>query len=146
MESTGKYWVPVFNILETTRNVCLMHPKYAKVVLGGELSYVQLEKFKIIRKHMDNLENLKGTLETFIYQLAEQYQSEITLLLTVLGIDLPLTAIRILAEIGADMSVFETAKELCSWTGVSPQKNESAGKKKTSRISRAGAYLKPLLV
>ena len=56
------------------------------------------------------------------------------------------TAIRILAEIGTDMSVFETAKKLCSWAGVTPQNNESAGKKKTTRISRAGAYLKPLLV
>ena len=44
------------------------------------------------------------------------------------------------------MSVFETAKKLCSWAGLTPQNNESAGKKKTTRISRAGAYLKPLLV
>ena len=44
------------------------------------------------------------------------------------------------------MSVFPTAKHLCSWAGLVPQNNESAGKKKTTRISRAGAYLKPLLV
>ena len=66
--------------------------------------------------------------------------------MTVPGISTPLTAIRILAEIGADMSVFETSKQLCSWAGLTPQNNESANKKKTTRISRAGAYLKPLLV
>ena len=44
------------------------------------------------------------------------------------------------------MSVFETAKQLCSWAGLSPQNNESANKKKTTRIARAGAFLKPLLV
>lgn len=44
------------------------------------------------------------------------------------------------------MSVFPTSKHLCSWAGLTPQNNESAGKKKTTRISRAGAYLKPLLV
>ena len=66
--------------------------------------------------------------------------------MTVPGIRTPLTAIRILAEIGADMSVFETAKKLASWAGLTPQNRESAGKKKTTRIGRAGAYLKPLLV
>ena len=44
------------------------------------------------------------------------------------------------------MSVFETAKQLTSWAGLTPQNQESAGKKKTTRIGRAGAYLKPLLV
>ena len=44
------------------------------------------------------------------------------------------------------MSVFPTSKHLCSWAGLTPQNHESAGKKKTTRISRAGAYLKPLLV
>jgi len=44
------------------------------------------------------------------------------------------------------MSVFPSSKHLCSWAGLAPQNNESAGKKKTTRISRAGAYIKPLLV
>jgi hypothetical protein len=44
------------------------------------------------------------------------------------------------------MSVFETSKQLTSWAGLTPQNQESAGKKKTTRIGRAGQYLKPLLV
>ncbi|GAB6171518.1 hypothetical protein JCM15765_09960 [Paradesulfitobacterium aromaticivorans] len=56
------------------------------------------------------------------------------------------SAIAIISEIGADMSVFPTAKHLCSWAGLTPQNNESAGKKKSVRISRAGIYIKPLLV
>ena len=44
------------------------------------------------------------------------------------------------------MSDFKSAKHLCSWAGLTPQNNESAGKKKSCRVSRAGAYLKPLLV
>ncbi|MEB6238783.1 IS110 family transposase [Staphylococcus gallinarum] len=44
------------------------------------------------------------------------------------------------------MSVFLSDKNLCSWAGLTPQNNESAGKKKSVRISRAGVYIKPLLV
>jgi transposase len=260
MESTGKYWIPVFNALEKTCNVCLTHPKYVKAIKGkktdkrdakwiaelfkcdlvrssfippedirqlrdlcryhvkltyintseknrahncltmcnfklddvfsdvfgesatrvidqllklrhsdfdiapllnkrckatveqvkaaldGELSLAQAEKLKLIQQHMRSLTNLKNELEKSIFQLAEKFQPQIDLLMSVPGIATPLTAIRILAEIGADMSVFETSKQLCSWAGLTPQNNESAHKKKTTRISRAGAYLKPLLV
>ncbi|WP_309294789.1 IS110 family transposase [Desulfotruncus alcoholivorax] len=34
MESTGKYWIPVFNILETECNVCVANPKYVKGIRG----------------------------------------------------------------------------------------------------------------
>ena len=57
-----------------------------------------------------------------------------------------MTAIRIIAEIGADMTQFESSKHLCSWAGLTPQNNESAGKKKTTRIGKAGQYIKPLLI
>lgn len=56
------------------------------------------------------------------------------------------TAIAILGEIGIDMSMFLSHKRLCSWAGLTPQNNESAGKKKSVRVSRAGVYIKPLLV
>jgi transposase len=34
MECTGKYWIPVRNVLETSSNVVLAHPKYVKAILG----------------------------------------------------------------------------------------------------------------
>lgn len=106
----------------------------------------QAEKLKIIRSHMDALASLKRDVESEILRIAEAYMPQINLLLTVPGIKEPMTAIRIIAEIGVDMSVFETAKHLTSWAGLTPQNNESAGKKKTTRIGKAGAYIKPLLV
>jgi transposase len=106
----------------------------------------QAQKLKIIRSHMDFLQKLKQDVEAEIFLLADNYKPQIELLLTVPGIREPLTAIRIIAEIGADMSVFETAKHLTSWAGLTPQNNESAGKKKTTRIGKSGAYIKPLLV
>jgi transposase len=57
-----------------------------------------------------------------------------------------LSAALIIAEIGVDMSVFPSAKHLVSWAGLAPTNNQSAGKKKSVRISKAGQFLKPLLV
>jgi len=57
-----------------------------------------------------------------------------------------MTAIAILSEIGPDMSVFPSSKALVSWAGCCPRNDQSACKVKSTRISRAGCYLKPLLV
>lgn len=43
------------------------------------------------------------------------------------------------------MSGFGSSKRLCCWAGLTPGNNESAGKKKSVRITRAGVYLKPAL-
>jgi len=44
------------------------------------------------------------------------------------------------------MSQFGSSKRLCSWGGLTPGNNQSAGKKKSVHITRAGVYLKPILV
>jgi transposase len=135
-----------FDVAPLLHKRCKATVEQVKAALDGELSLAQAEKLKLIRQHMANIANLQNALEKLIFKLAEKFKPQIDLLMTVPGISTPLTAIRILAEIGADMSVFETSKQLCSWAGLTPQNNESANKKKTTRISRAGAYLKPLLI
>lgn len=44
------------------------------------------------------------------------------------------------------MSVFKLDRHLCSWAGLTPADNASASKKKSTRCSKAGQYLKPLLI
>ena len=44
------------------------------------------------------------------------------------------------------MNAFIDDKHLCSWAGLTPRCNESAKKKKSVRITKAGIYIKPLLV
>jgi transposase len=51
-----------------------------------------------------------------------------------------LSAALILAETGADMSVFGSAKHFASWAGLAPAYNESSGKKKSVRVSKAGQF------
>jgi len=116
-----------------------------QLAIDGNISPEQAEKLKIIRSHMDSLELCKANLESAILFLAEPLLPQINLVSTVPGIK-DFSAIAVIAEIGFDMSVFPTAKHLCSWAGLAPQCNESGGKKKSSRVSKAGAYIKPLLI
>ena len=44
------------------------------------------------------------------------------------------------------MTVFDSAGKLCSWAGLVPTNNESAGRRYSTRISKGGRYLKPSLV
>jgi len=113
--------------------------------IDGTISHEQAEKLKIIRSHIDSLEICKANLESVILTLAEPFLPQINLVASVPGIK-DFSAIAVIAEIGVDMSVFPTAKHLCSWAGLAPQCNESGGKKKSSRVSRAGVYIKPLLI
>ena len=261
MESTGKYWIPIFNILESTCHVIITHPKYVRAIPGkktdkkdsiwiadifkhglvnpsfmppldirqlrdlmryrfkllncrtseknrfqnsltmsnimisnvvtdtfgktaqsilkkmlskndnltldelspllrknlkaspqeilesvqGNLTREQNSKMKICLDHYDYINKCVEKLEESIIPLVAKYQDEINLLLTIPGVE-DVSAIYILSEIGSNMNVFVDDKHLCSWAGLTPQNNESAGKKKSVKISRAGVYIKPLLV
>jgi transposase len=57
-----------------------------------------------------------------------------------------LSATTILAEIGRDMSRFPTAGHLISWAGLCPGQNQSAGKRKSSRLRKGAPWLKTMLV
>ena len=57
-----------------------------------------------------------------------------------------MTAIQILSEIGGDMSVFLSAQHLVSWAGCCPHNDQNSKRIKSTRISRDGNYIKPILV
>ena len=73
------------------------------------------------------------------------FRSLILLLCSVPGINI-LSATIILAEIGRDMSRFPTAGHLLAWAGMCPGQNESAGKRKSSRLRKGDPWLKTILV
>ena len=117
-----------------------------KLAIDGFITPEQAGKLAVIREHYDNLQKRKADLEKLILSLAEPYTEEINLILTVPSFENTFSAIAVVSDIGADMDVFPTAKHLCSWAGLIPTNNESASKKKSARVSRAGIYIKPLLV
>lgn len=99
---------------------------------------VRVHHRDMIRRHYDHLlyvEQEVAALETRIDQLIPPYEKEIELLDTVPGINRDAAA-SILAEIGADMSVFPTEAHLAAWGGLCPSNNESAGKKRTVEAVR----------
>jgi len=73
------------------------------------------------------------------------FRSLIGLLSTIPGVS-TLSATTILAEIGTDMSRFPTAGHLLAWAGLCPGQNESAGKRKSSRLRKGAPWLKTTLV
>lgn len=135
-----------FDIASLIHGSMLSKVPELELAVDGVITQEQADKIKIIKQHYDSLDLCKLNLESLVLSLSAPYTKELELILTVPSINNILTAIKIISEIGVDMDVFPTAKHLCSWAGLTPTNNESAGKKKSVRISRAGCYLKPLLV
>lgn len=88
------------------------------------------QKFKMIhaKDHMDFINKAINEIETELFLRSRQYDTQIKRIATIPGVT-ELTALFILSEIGADMSVFESDRHLCSWAGLIPANNESANKK-----------------
>ena len=112
---------------------------------GYEITVEQKTRIGIVRDHLRYIDTLIDRVDSCINTMVDKYEGYIVLLCTIPGVDRS-SAITILSEIGVDMAQFGSSKRLCCWAGLTPGNNESAGKKKSVRISRAGVYLKPALV
>jgi transposase len=124
-----------------------MHKKKDEIALAidGTINEVQSEKILLCLNHMKEIKNYIAQVEGTAMRLAAFYSGAIAIIQSVPGIR-QLSALAIFSEIGADMSKFHSDRHLCSWAGLAPSNDQSAGKKKSVRISRAGVYIKPLLV
>ena len=112
---------------------------------GYSITNEQKLRMKIISSHLDYIQSAIADVDSAIDAMVAKHENLIALLQTVPGIDRN-SAITIISEIGTDMEQFGSSKRLCCWAGLTPGNNESAGKKKSVRITRAGVYLKPALV
>jgi len=98
------------------------------------------------------IRDIDGEVDTRISRLDREakagqppFRELIALLCTIPGVS-TLSAIMILAEIGTDMSRFPTAGHLVAWAGLCPGQNESAGKRKSTRLRKGDPWLKTTLV
>ena len=99
---------------------------------------LQLDRLELVEKDL-------AVLEQRIQQKLEPYAAQLALLDEIPGVDWTLAAV-LIAELGVDMSVFQNVSHMASWAGVCPGNNESAGKRKSTRIPKGNVYLKTALV
>ena len=75
----------------------------------------------------------------------KHYKDEMLLLQTLPGVS-KISAICLIAETGADMSVFENSGKLTGWAGLRPRNDESAGKFKSTATTKGNRFLRAILV
>lgn len=112
---------------------------------GYSITDEQKLRMRIVRSHLDYIQSAIQKVDSAIDAMVTKHDNLIALLQTIPGVDRN-SAITMISEIGTDMEQFGSSKRLCCWAGLTPGNNESAGKKKSVRITRAGVYLKPALV
>lgn len=112
---------------------------------GYSMTNEQKFRVKVVREHLSAIDLSIAKIDNAVSEIVAEHKSLISLLCTIPGVDRN-SAITIISEIGTNVDLFGSSKRLCRWAGLTPGNNESAGKKKSVRISRAGVYLKPALV
>jgi transposase len=167
MEATGVYWKPVWHVLDGGADLVLANRAHIKNVPGrktdvadaewiadllahglirgsfvpperiGEMRDLTRTRKQMVRERARHVQRIQKVLEDANVKLVERLQ-------TIPGVS-ELTARTIVAEIGTEMARFPTAEHLVSWAGLSPQRDESAGKRRSSR-TRKGGWLKTALV
>jgi transposase len=102
----------------------------------------------LLRQHLDTIDHLRRAVEAFdaqIGRLLEPFRAAFERLMTIPGVR-ETAAASLIAEIGVDMSCFPSSAHLVSWAGLCPRMDESAGKRRSTRLRRGAPWLKPVLV
>jgi transposase len=130
-------------------------PKELYDALHGRLTDHHRFLLELHLKQWDSIDEMIRKLDVEIDQRIGHMEAEggkktpfralIGLLITIPGVS-AVAAPSILSEIGTDMSRFRTAGHLVAWAGLCPGQNESAGKRKSSRLRKGAPWLKTMLV
>jgi transposase len=131
-------------------------PKELYDALHGRLTDHHRFLLELHLKQWDNIDGMIRKLDLEVDQRIARmeattegsrtsFRTLIELLTTIPGVS-AVAAPAILSEIGADMNRFPTAGHLVAWAGLCPGQNESAGKRKSSRLRKGAPWLKTMLV
>jgi transposase len=102
----------------------------------------------MVRLHLGQIDGLDAAIasvEQEVGSVLEPFRAKASLLTTIPGIS-DTAAEVIVSEIGIDMSRFPTAAHLVSWAGLCPRSDESAGKRRSTRLRKGAPWLKTVLV
>jgi len=112
--------------------------------VNGTLSEHQRSFLKTLMEHYETLNKHLAEIESTLQKDMEPFKSHVEQLSSIYGVS-TVAACAIIAEIGTDMSHFKTAEHICSWAGLSPGNNESAGKRKNAHTTKGNPYVKSML-
>jgi transposase len=113
--------------------------------LRGHISAHHRFMLKVHLDHIDALDRAIATIEQEVGLGLEPFRQAAKLLCTIPGMSTVASHV-VIAEIGIDMSRFKTPAHLLSWACLCPRNDESAGKRRSTRLRRGGHWLKTTLV
>ena len=113
--------------------------------LDGHLAEHQRLLLTMHIRRLEGIDRDLAEVEAAIAAAMRPFAAEQALLVTIPGVD-ALTAAAIIAEIGADMGAFGSARRLAAWAGLCPANRESAGKRKGHGTRKGDPHLKAALV
>jgi transposase len=113
--------------------------------MDGVFSQIQKQLVKAVLDHIDDMTRRIRDLDHIIDNQMKDYDEAIKMIDEISGVG-KRSAETILSEIGLDMSRFPSDAHLCSWSGLSPGNNESAGKRKNGKTNKGNRYLKSTLI
>ena len=114
--------------------------------LTGVITQADSDMMRQIREEIDIAERHKQECIDKMQEICEkEYSDQLRNLQTIPGVKLR-AATSLIAEIGIDMSHFETANHLASWSGLKPRNDESNKVIKSKRITHGNRYLRRTII
>jgi len=120
-------------------------PSELEAALRGRVTAHHRFMLRLHLDHMTALDEAIARIDKEVEAHLEPFRAAVELLSTIPGIS-QLSAEVILAEIGLDMSRFPTQGHLISWAGLCPKNDESAGKRRSTRMRKGAPWLKSTLI
>ena len=102
----------------------------------------------LLHLHLQQVDAIDAAIDRIDREVdahVEPFRAAIVILTTIPGVS-DLSARVIMAEIGNDMSRFPTEGHLISWAGLCPKNDESAGKRRSTRMRKGAPWLKTTLI
>jgi transposase len=113
--------------------------------LRGRIRTHHRELLRIHLNLIDALNQALAEVDARVGKTLTPIQESARLLTSLPGVS-ELTAQVMVAEIGVDMGRFPSSAHLISWAGLCPRSDESAGKRRSTRVRKSGTWLKTALV
>lgn len=108
------------------------------------IEHGQIDKTALDSCRKTKTRNRIDEIETSLEEDMAPFALQVEQLNSIYGISTT-ASYAIIAEIGIDMKPFKTAEHICSWAGLCPGNNESAGKRKSTSVTKGNPYIKSML-